>query len=86
MTLSINRAIYNINSSAEYRAVTEKIPAGYRPISESHLIMYANSGASLAGTSVAHIASDGSLKLTNNVLGGKVWTGTVTYLTNDPHP
>lgn len=86
VTLSINRAIYNINSSAEYRAVTEKIPAGYRPISESHLIMYANSGASLAGTSVAHIASDGSLKLTNNVLGGKVWTGTVTYLTNDPHP
>lgn len=86
VTLSINRGIYNINTSAEYRAVTETIPAGYRPISESHLIMYANSGASSAGTSVAHIASDGSLKLTNNVLGGKVWTGTVTYLTNDPHP
>lgn len=86
VTLSINRGIYNINSSAEYRAVTETIPAGYRPASESHLIMYANSGASSAGTSVAHIASDGSLKLTNNVLGGKVWTGTVTYLTNDPYP
>ncbi|CQR23758.1 phage structural protein [Streptococcus varani] len=86
VTLTVDRAIKNINSTVEYGLMSETIPAGYRPIKEAHLIIQANSGPTISGTSVVHLAPDGQIRLTNNITGNKVWTGTITYVTNDPYP
>lgn len=86
VTLSINRDLKSINSTVEYARMNEQIPAGYRPITETHLLMMANTGTTISGTSMVHLATDGAVRLTNNIVGGRVWTGTVTYLTNDPYP
>lgn len=86
VTLTVNRAIKNINSTVEYGLMAETIPAGYRPIKEAHLIMQANTGTTISGTAVVHIAPDGKVRLTNNITGNRVWTGTVTFITDDPYP
>lgn len=86
VTLTVNRAIKNINSTVEYGLMNETIPAGYRPIKEAHLIMQANTGTTISGTAVVHLAPDGKVRLTNNIRGNRVWAGTITYITNDPYP
>ncbi|WP_371399929.1 DUF859 domain-containing protein [Streptococcus pyogenes] len=86
VTLTVNRAIKNINSTVEYGLMNETIPAGYRPIKEAHLIMQANTGTTISGTAVVHLAPDGKVRLTNNITGNRVWAGTITYITNDPYP
>lgn len=86
VTLTVNRAVKNINSTVEYGLMNETIPAGYRPIKEAHLIMQANAGTTISGTAVVHLAPDGKVRLTNNITGDRFWAGTITYITNDPYP
>lgn len=86
VTLTVNRAVKNINSKVEYGLMNETIPAGYRPIKEAHLIMQANAGTTISGTAVVHLAPDGKVRLTNNITGDRFWAGTITYITNDPYP
>lgn len=86
VTLTVDRAIKNINSTVEYGLMNETIPAGYRPIKEAHLLMQANTGTTISGTAVVHLATNGEIRLTNNITGNRVWTGTITYVTNDPYP
>lgn len=86
VTLTVDRAIKNINSTVEYGLMNETIPAGYRPIKEAHLLMQANTGTTISGTAVVHLATNGQIRLTNNITGNRVWTGTITYVTNDPYP
>ncbi|MGT2911790.1 DUF859 domain-containing protein [Streptococcus cameli] len=86
VTLTVNRAIKNINSTVEYSLMDETIPVGYRPIKEAHLVMQANTGADISGTAIVHLAPDGKVRLTNNITGNRVWTGTVTFITDDRYP
>ena len=59
------------------------IPEGFRPATEVHLVANKNIGTGHAGVAVWHLASDGSIRLTNQSKDRAIYSGTVTYLTED---
>lgn len=59
------------------------IPEGFRPATEVHLVANKNIGTGHAGVAVWHLASDGSIRLTNQSKNRAIYSGTVTYLTED---
>lgn len=85
VTLTLKRDSKTLNTY-EYAVQNETVLSGYRPTAEAHFSITANGGSTVYGTGVIHISSDGVIRLTNNISGVKVWTGTVTYLTSDPFP
>ena len=86
VTISTERKTTNINTYSDYREVKETIPAGFRPTQEVDLVLQGISDSNVTGTTILHLASDGKIRLTSNSKGNKYWTGTVTYITNDPYP
>ncbi|HFU4076829.1 TPA: DUF859 family phage minor structural protein [Streptococcus suis] len=85
VTITLNRRITNIDVF-EYREMVETIPNGYRPTAEVHMVIVPNSGSFTKVPSILHFAPDGKIRLTNGTGGQNVWTGTVTYITNDTYP
>ncbi|WP_449456948.1 DUF859 family phage minor structural protein [Streptococcus suis] len=85
VTITLNRRITNIDVF-EYSQMVETIPSGYRPTAETHMLMAPNVGSFTKSPSVLHFASDGKIRLTNGTGGAHVYTGTITYITNDPYP
>ncbi|HFI0028245.1 TPA: DUF859 family phage minor structural protein [Streptococcus suis] len=85
VTITLNRRITNIDVF-EYSQMVETIPSGYRPTAETHMLMAPNVGGFTKSPSVLHFASDGKIRLTNGTGGAHVYTGTITYITNDPYP
>lgn len=85
VTITLNRRITNINVF-EYREMVETIPSGYRPTAEVHMVIVPNSGSGTKSPSVLHFSSDGKIRFTNGTGGQHVYTGTLTYVTNDPYP
>ncbi|HEM3480702.1 TPA: hypothetical protein U1B08_000859 [Streptococcus suis] len=85
VTITLNRRITNIDVF-EYSQMVEIIPSGYRPTVETHMLMAPNVGGFTKSPSVLHFASDGKIRLTNGTGGAHVYTGTITYITNDPYP
>lgn len=85
VTLTLKRDSKSIGA-VEYAPMSETVPSGYRPTAMVHFSITANSGSTVSGTGIIHIASDGKIRLTNGITGAKVWTGTITYLTSDPFP
>lgn len=86
VTISTERKIADIATISNYREVKETIPAGFRPAQEVDLVLQGLSDSTVTGTAVLHLASDGKIRLTSKSPGNKYWTGTVTYITNDPYP
>lgn len=80
---SIVRGIYKLNASLEYAKLTEKIPDGFKPNVQVHLIANKNVNAKHVDTSVWHFSADGSINITNQLGDTAVYTGTVTYITED---
>ncbi|HEM3578333.1 TPA: hypothetical protein U1C15_002025, partial [Streptococcus suis] len=85
VTVTLNRRITNIDTF-EYREMTEMLPLGYRPTAEVHMLLASNVGQFTKTPSILHFASDGKIRLTNSTAGQHVYTGTLTYITNDPYP
>lgn len=86
VTISTERKIADIATISDYREVKETIPAGFRPAQEVNLVLQGLSDSTVTGTAILHLASDGKIRLTSKSRGNKYWTGTVTYITNDPYP
>lgn len=86
VTISTKRKITDIATISDYREVKETIPAGFRPAQEVDLVLQGISDSTVTGTAILHLASDGKIRLTSKAPGNKYWTGTVTYITNDPYP
>jgi hypothetical protein len=86
VTISTERKITNINTVSDYREVRETIPTGFRPTQEVNFILQGLSDSTVTGTAILHLATDGKIRLTSKSPGNKYWTGTVTYITNDPYP
>ena len=86
VTISTERKIADIATISDYREVKETIPAGFRPAQEVDLVLQGLSDSTVTGTAILHLASDGKIRLTSKSPGNKYWTGTVTYITNDPYP
>lgn len=85
VTITLNRRITNIDVF-EYREMLETIPSGYRPTAEVHMVIVPNSGSVTKSPSVLHFSSDGKIRFTNGTGGQHMYTGTLTYVTNDPYP
>lgn len=85
VTVTLNRRITNIDVF-EYREMVETIPSGYRPTAEVHMVIVPNAGQVTKVPSILHFATDGKIRLTNGTAGQNVWTGTLTYITNDSYP
>lgn len=86
ITISTERKIADIATISDYREVKETIPAGFRPAQEVNLVLQGLSDSTVTGTAILHLASDGKIRLTSKSPGNKYWTGTITYITNDPYP
>ena len=86
VTISTERKITNINTVSDYREVKETIPTGFRPAQEVNFILQGLSDSTVTGTAILHLATDGKIRLTSKSPGNKYWTGTITYITNDPYP
>lgn len=86
VTISTERKITNINTVSDYREVKEIIPTGFRPAQEVNFILQGLSDSTVTGTAILHLATDGKIRLTSKSPGNKYWTGTITYITNDPYP
>lgn len=86
VTVSVTRIICNINEIIENGKAVERIPAGFRPISQTHLTLTGNFNTTIDATCIVHLETDGSIRYTNNKKGNRVWTGTVSYTTVDEFP
>lgn len=86
VTISTERKIADIATISDYREVKETIPAGFRPAQEVNFVLQGISDLTVTGTAILHLATDGKIRLTSKSPGNKYWTGTVTYITNDPYP
>lgn len=86
VTISTERKITDIATISDYREVKETIPAGFRPAQEVDFVLQGISDSTVTGTAILHLASDGKIRLTSKSPGNKYWTGTITYITNDPYP
>lgn len=82
VTASIVRADSEVGVY-EYGKMENTIPSGFRPSVEVHLVANKNISTGHAGVAVWHLASDGSIRLTNQSKDRAVYTGTVTYITED---
>ncbi|HEM3542729.1 TPA: hypothetical protein U1B44_002188, partial [Streptococcus suis] len=85
VTVTLNRRITNIDVF-ENRRMIETIPAGYRPTAQVHLVFVPNSGTITKAPSILHLNADGTIDMTNGTGGQHVYTGTISYVTNDPYP
>lgn len=82
VTASLIRSDYAVGVY-ENGAMTNTIPSGFRPAIPVHLVANKNVGTNHTGVAVWHLSSDGSIRLTNQSKDRAVYTGTVTYLTED---
>lgn len=80
---SLVRGVYKVEASLEYAKLTEKIPDGFKPNVQVHLIANKNVNSKHVDTAVWHFSADGSINVTNQLGDNAVYTGTVTYLTED---
>lgn len=85
VTITLNRRITNIDVF-EYSQMIETIPLGYRPTAEVHMLILPNAGSFTKVPSVLHLASDGKIRLTSGTSGQHIYSGTVSYVTNDSYP
>lgn len=82
VTASLIRSDYTVGVY-ENGAMTNTIPSGFRPAIQVHLVANKNVGTNHTGVAVWHLSPDGSINLTNQSQDRAIYTGTVTYLTED---
>ena len=82
VTASLIRSDYVVGVY-ENGAMTNTIPSGFRPAIPVHLVANKNVGTNHTGVAVWHLSPDGSINLTNQSQDRAIYTGTVTYLTED---
>lgn len=83
VTASILRGIYTVEGNLENALSSSKIPDGFKPLTQVHLIANKNSSSNFIGSAVWHLSPDGSINLTNQLADSAIYTGTVTYITED---
>ena len=89
VTLSLERGIYSL-PPCEYINLIEKIPNGFKPCVQVHMVANKNALNVHYGCAVWHLETNGDIRLSNphtDTFGGNaVYTGTVTYITEDEYP
>lgn len=86
VTISISRTIKAITSQYENTPMRETIPEGFRPAIDVNMIIAANERHNVIGNAIFHLFNTGEIRMTTSITQDAVWTGTITYLTEDPMP
>lgn len=86
VTITINRTIKAITSQYENTPMREAIPEGYRPAIDVNMIITANERHNVIGNAIFHLMHTGEIRMTTSITQSAVWSGTITYLTEDPMP
>lgn len=84
VTLSLIRNVYSV-PPGEYRSLDEKIPYGFKPCVQTHLVANKNVGWIHNGCAVWHLESSGDMFYSNPSADNATYTGTVTYITEDEY-
>ena len=82
VTLSIVRNAYSV-TAGENKKLDEKIPDGFKPSIQVSLLANKNNLSNHVGVAVWHLSTDGGLSISNQSADNAVYTGTVTYITED---
>lgn len=89
VTLSLERGIYSL-PPCEYINLDEKIPNGFKPCVQVHMVANKNASDVHYGCAVWHLETNGDIRFSNPHTGifdgNAVYTGTVTYITEDEYP
>lgn len=85
VTFSLIRDIHSVGEG-ERRELDEKIPNGFKPCVQTHLAVNKNAANEHKGCAVWHLEPDGSMYFSNQSSENAVYTGTVTYITEDEYP
>lgn len=89
VTLSLERDIYSL-PPCEYINLDEKIPNGFKPCVQVHMVANKNASDVHYGCAVWHLETNGDIRFSNphtdTFDGNAVYTGTVTYITEDEYP
>lgn len=85
VTLSLIRDVYPV-AEGEYKGLSEKIPSGFKPCVPTHLVANKNVANWHKGCAVWHLEQNGNMYLSNQNSENAVYTGTVTYITEDEYP
>lgn len=89
VTLSLERGIYSL-PPFEYMPLIEKIPNGFKPCVQVHMVANKNAENGHYGCAVWHLETNGDIRFSNphtdTFDGNAVYTGTVTYITEDGYP
>ncbi len=85
VTMSLIRAPRKVEA-AENRKLDEKIPDGFKPCVQVHLLANKNLANTHKGVAVWHLETDGSMSYSNENTETVVHTGTITYITEDNYP
>lgn len=83
VTASLIRSDYAVGVYENGKMVNNSIPNGFRPAIPVHLVANKNVGTNHTGVAVWHLSPDGSINLTNQSQDRAIYTGTVTYITED---
>ena len=83
---SLVRGIYSTLGGIEYKELNEKMPEGFRPAVETNLNAGKNIGGNQVGVSTWHLLPNGNINLTNQSDAKAVYSGTITYITEDNYP
>ena len=85
VTFSLIRDIHSV-LEGEHRELDEKIPNGFKPCVQTHLVVNKNAANEHKGCAVWHLEPDGNMYFSNQSSENAVYTGTVTYITEDEYP
>lgn len=85
VTFSLIRDIHSV-LEGEHRELDEKIPNGFKPCVQTHLVVNKNAANEHKGCAVWHLEPDGNMYFSNQNSENAVYTGTVTYITEDEYP
>lgn len=83
VTASINRSVYKVGVYENGKMETNSIPNGFRPAIPVHLVANKNISTKHSDVAVWTFSPNGEIFLTNQSQEPTVYTGTVTYLTED---
>jgi hypothetical protein len=83
VTASINRSVYKVGVYENGKMETNSIPNGFRPSIPVHLVANKNVSTKHSDVAVWTFSPNGEIFLTNQSQEPAVYTGTVTYLTED---
>ena len=83
VTASINRSVYKVGVYENGKMETNSIPDGFKPSIPVHLVANKNVSTKHSDVAVWTFSPNGEIFLTNQSQEPAVYTGTVTYLTED---